>query len=102
MDFGVRMLDRKNLNWCTPFFAVSQCVPILADQTELADKKKELCDFRPDQTLKVLFVQQVQLYNRLRGGRKLTLLGESTQKGKESSPIKCDVIQYFLLNGALN
>ncbi len=24
MDFGVRMLDRKNLNWCTPFFAVSQ------------------------------------------------------------------------------
>ena len=25
MDFGVRMLDRKDLNWCTPFFAVSQC-----------------------------------------------------------------------------
>ncbi len=25
MDFGVRMLDRKNLNLCTPFFAVSQC-----------------------------------------------------------------------------
>ncbi len=26
MDFGVRMLDRKDLNWCTPFFAVSQWV----------------------------------------------------------------------------
>ncbi len=26
MDFGVRMLDRKDLNWCTPFFALSQCL----------------------------------------------------------------------------
>ncbi len=24
MDFGVRILDRKNLNWCTSFFDVSQ------------------------------------------------------------------------------
>ncbi len=26
MDFGVRMLDRKDLNWCTPFFSVSQWI----------------------------------------------------------------------------
>ncbi len=26
LNFGVRIGDRKNLNWCTSFFAVSKCM----------------------------------------------------------------------------
>ncbi len=34
IEFGVRIVGRKNLNWCTPFFAVSQWVGLKANTYE--------------------------------------------------------------------
>ncbi len=29
IEIGVRIVDRKNLNWCTPLSAVSLCATVL-------------------------------------------------------------------------
>ncbi len=29
IEIGVRIVDRKNLNWCTPFSAVNLCATVL-------------------------------------------------------------------------
>ena len=37
IEFGVRIVDRKNLNWCTPFFDVNMC----EGQTVLTERKNK-------------------------------------------------------------
>ena len=60
MDFGVRMLDRKDLNWCTPIFAVSQCtiLPVCND-SGVGIQPEAFGKFAVDMVLTVLLLRSL-------------------------------------------